>query len=489
LSPAIKAFAPNVIRIELLVELLRMKKLRIFLWLALAGLVVGGNVARADGTNDVGTKSTGTNNTEWLSQPLSLVGAMNIALQQNAAISEAKNDLESAHGIVIVDRAVALPHLTASGKYTDTDPHDFETIPAQGVPPPPHQNWNTGVQITQAIYEGGKLVAAIRGARAEEQQALAQYQTALQDTLLSVRVAYYDVLLASQQITVHEASVTLLQKELEDQQHRYDAGTVPKFNVLQAEVAVANERPNLIQARNSYRISKNNLSNLLGYNLPRDIWENIPFDLTDQLEATPYNVNLPDAIQQALSTRSELVALRKSVELQELNIINAKSGYKPTVSVFAGYNWNNAQFTPPVDLGHVISGWDAGAELNWDIFDGLSTHGNVIQAKAAYEKSKTTLDDQSRQIELAVRTAYSDFIEAKEVLESQETVQAEAEEALREAKARSDAGTGTQLDVLNAETQLTQARTTQIQAMHDYETARAKLERAIGADLVAGATQ
>ncbi len=83
-----------------------------------------------------------------------------------------------------------------------------------------------------------------------------------------------------------------------------------------------------------------------------------------------------------------------------------------------------------------------------------------------------------------MRTAYSDFIEASEVLESQKTVLAEAGEALREADARAAAGTGTQLDVLDAQTSLTQARTTNVQALHDYDTARARLERAIGADLL-----
>ncbi len=460
-----------------------MKKLTIALLLSFAGLVSGLGTVMAADTNLV---SAGTNDTGRLSQPLSLVEAMNIALQQNAAILEAKNDLESSYGLVVATRAVALPQLTATGQYKDTDPDAIEGF---GPYSQPNQNWNAGLKLEQTIYQGGKAIAAFQAARATKKQALAQYDTAVQDALLNVRVAYYDVLLAAQQITVHEASVNLLQKEMEDQQHRYNAGTVPKFNVLQAEVAVANERPNLIQARNSYRISKNNLSNLLGYNLPRDIWENIPFDLTDTLEATPYNVNLPDAIQRALGNRSELVALRKTVELEKLGIINATAGYKPTLSVFAGYTWNNAQFTAPVVLNHDINGWNAGAELNWDIFDGLLTHGKVVQAKAAYEKSKTTLDDESRQIELEVRTAYSDFIEAKEVLDSQETVQAEAEEALREARARSEAGTGTQLDVLNAETSLTQARTTQIQALHDYDTARAKLERAIGSDLIAGAAQ
>ena len=104
----------------------------------------------------------------------------------------------------------------------------------------------------------------------QKNRPLRNIQTVRDDTLLAVRLAYYDVLLAAQQITVHQASVELLQQELDDQQRRYDAGTVPKFNVLRAEVALANQRPALIQAQNSYRISKNNLSNLLGYNLPRD---------------------------------------------------------------------------------------------------------------------------------------------------------------------------------------------------------------------------
>ena len=426
-----------------------------------------------------------TNSPAWISQPLSLLQSLNLALQQNASILKAKNDLEASLGVVVQTRAVALPQLTATGQYKYTDPNAIESFPGTSQP---NQSWNAGIQIVQSIYSGGKIVAALRAASATKQQALAQYQTTVADTLLSVRLAYYDTLLAAQQITVHEASVNLLQKEFEDQQHRLDAGTVPKFNLLRADVAVANERPNLIQAKNNYRIAKNNLSNLLGYNLPREIWEDVPLNLSDSLDNAPFEVNLPDAIQQALGKRSELIALRKTEELQRLNVTSAKSGYKPTVSVFAGYGWYNAQFTPPVELDHDISGWNAGAQLQWDIFDGMLTHGKVVQAKSLYEKSENDLTDQSRQIELEVRTDYSDFIEAKEVLDSQEKVQEEADEALREAKARADAGTGTQLDVLDSETALTQARTTQIQALHDYDTARAKLQRAIGEDMVDAAS-
>jgi outer membrane protein TolC len=452
-----------------------MKKLKIILALALAGFATGGNAIAQD---------AGTNSPAWLTQPLSLMSALNTALQQNAAILKGKNDLEASYGIVVQTRAIALPQVQATGRYADNEITTLQQppLPAGFSYPEAHQDWNAGVQIVQSIYEGGRMTAAVRAARLTKEQALAQYQTAIADALLATRVAYYDVLLAAQQITVHEASVNLLQKEQEDQQRRYDAGTVPKFNVLRADVAVANERPLLIQARNNYRIAKNNLSNLLGYNLPRDIWEDIPLRLTDTLDAVPFEVKLPDAIQQALGRRTELTALRKAEELQQLGIVNAKSGYKPTVQVFAGYNWVNSQFS--TDPGSTFDGWNAGAQMTWNIFDGLLTHGKVVQANALHEKSKTELADQSRQIELQVRTAYSDFIEAKEVLDSQQTVLAEADEALREAKARAEAGTGTQLDVLDAETSLTQARTTNVLALHDYATARAKLERAIGEDMV-----
>jgi outer membrane protein TolC len=449
-----------------------MKKLKIILALALAGFAASGKITAQDAD---------TNSPAWLTQPLSLMSALNIALQQNPTILKAQNDLEASHGVVVQTRAVALPQVQATGQYKDTDPNAVEGIGPFSVP---HENWNAGVQIVQSIYQGGKLMAAVRAAKVTKQQALAQYQATLADTLLAVRLAYYDILLAAEQITVNEASVNLLQKELDDQQRRYDAGTVPHFNVLRARVSVANARPPLIQAQNNYRIAKNNLANLLGYNLPREIWDNIPLNLIDTLDATPYQINLPDALQQALAKRPELVALRKTEELQKLNITDASSGYKPNLQVFAGYNWFNAQFTPPVTLNHDINGWNAGARVSWDIFDGMLTHGKVVQAKALYAKSKTSVNEEARNIELEVRTTYSDFLEAQEVLESQKTVQAEAEEALREANARADAGTGTQLDVLDAENSLTQARSTQVQALHDYDAARARFERAIGADMI-----
>jgi outer membrane protein TolC len=179
-----------------------------------------------------------------------------------------------------------------------------------------------------------------------------------------------------------------------------------------------------------------------------------------------------------LERRTELGSLRKAQALRYEDIVNAKAGYLPSVQAYGGYEARNSMFTS--DLTYDVYGWTAGVQISWDIFDGFLTKGKVMEAKALYEKAGVELDDTTRRIELDVRTAYSKFIEATDLLASQKKVVEQAEEALRLATARNDAGTGTQLDVLSARTALTDAQTTQIEALHDYAAARARLERAVG---------
>jgi outer membrane protein len=432
-----------------------------------------------------GAQTSGAVSTGIFSHPLSRAEAVEQSLRRNSAILKGKADLRASYGLEIQLRSVALPQFTAAGAYNAEAQSLIETFP---LPAPlssfiqfPSQNWNADVKVQQSIYQGGRLTSAFRSAKLTREQALLNYQTVLADTLLSVRIAYDDVLVALQQIAVNESSVQLLTRELDDVQRRFDAGTVPKFDVLRARVELANERPRLIQARNAYRIGKNNLLNLLGVDLPKTIWEDIPLALSDTLEAPPVTVDMPTALARALEKRPELAALRKAEALRREDLINARAGYKPAASIFGGYQWQSPLYEN--DLNFDLNGWVAGAQVSWSLFDGGLTRGKIVEARERYEHAKLDIDDTGRQIELDVRTAYSNFIEAREVLESQETVQEEAEEALRLAEARMTAGSGTQLDVLDAQTSLTQARTTKAQAQHDYSVARARLQRAMGDDM------
>jgi outer membrane protein len=417
----------------------------------------------------------------WLTQPLSLADAIKFALKQNSAILKSQQDLEAAHGIVVQTRAIVLPRLGATGNYEYNNATESLTTGTGTLSFQRDQNWNAGLRLVQSVYEGGRMSSALRTARLTQQQALLRHQATIADTLLEVRKAYYDTLLAEQQIGVRAASVELLAKELEDTTRRYEAGTVPRFNVLRAEVELANAKPRLSRAKNAWRITKNNLANLLGFNLPANLWEDIPLQLTDRLAVEPYEIELPAAIAQALQRRPELGALRKAEGLAQESVVAAKSGYKPSVQIYGGYGWRNSSFAD--DLTRDVDGWNAGAQLSWNLFDGMLTQGRVTEARAGLEKSHVELDNAARVIELEVRTAYSTFLEARETLDATQKVVEQGEEALRLAKSRYDAGTGTQLDVLDAETSLTEARTTKNTALYGYLVARASLERAIGQDV------
>lgn len=417
----------------------------------------------------------------WPTTPLSLVDAVEVALRQNSAVLKSQSDLEAAYGVVVQTRAIQLPRVGATINHTLTDQGAIEQFPFGGGTRTPDQSWNVRVQITQSIYEGGRIESAKRTADLTRDQAILLHQTVLADTVLAVRVNYDDALLAVQQIIVQEASIELLKKELQDNQRRFEAGTVPRFNVLRAEVELANARPRLIRARNSLRIAKNNLANLLGYDVPRTVVEDIPLQLSGKLEADQTSIELPVALAKALEQRTELAALRKAERLRKEAITTAQADRKPSAQIFAGVGSHSSRFSQ--HLTRDVSGWDIGWQASWNLWDGWLTKGRVLEATARHRKAQEEIDDISRRIELDVRTAYSNFIEAKEVLESQKKVQEQAEEALRLANARTEAGTGTQLDVLNAQTALTEARTTQILALRDFSVARARLERAMGVTL------
>lgn len=423
--------------------------------------------------------------TNFFGHPLSRAEAVDIAIRQNTTILKGKQDLEAAHGIVVQLRSIAYPSLSVAGGYNALEPTLVEGFPLPAELSSfiqfPDQNWNGDVRVQQYIYQGGRMTSSFRSAKLTTQQALLNYQTTLADTLLSVRVAYDDVLEAEQQISVNEASVKLLTKEWEDARKRFEAGTVPQFDVLRAHVALANENPLLIQARNSYRISKNNLLNLLGCNLPQTVWEDVPLQLSDALEANPMEIDLPAALAKALEKRPELAALRKAEALRKEEVVRAKAGYKPNASIYGGFQWESLPYERVLSAD--LSGWIAGAQLSWNIFDSGLTRGKIMESRANFEKAHLDVDESRRRIELEVRTAHSNFIESREVLESQKEVEQEAVEALRLAEARMAAGTGTQLDVLDSQTALTQARTTKSQALHDYSVARARLQRALGEDM------
>ena len=423
-----------------------------------------------------------TNAVPLPSGPLTLDQALEFALTHNVTLRKGRQDLEEAQGLAIQQRAARLPRLAATGAYQQLDEARIERVQFSAAQPATpflnNQSWNANLVVTQPIYAGGKYNSMARSSRLTREAALASYQALVANTLLEVRTAYSDVLLAVEQIVVQEASKKLLERELETAHRSLEAGTVPRFNVLRAEVELANALPPLIRARNQERISRNTLALLLGCDIPADTGVDIPLRTADSLKAEPFEVSVGAALNAAWLRRPEIKAAQSTSQLRHEEVLQTRADLLPSLSGTAGYGVQNRNFIR--DLDQTLDGWTVGVQANWLLFDFGQTQAKVNMARAREERARLEVEDVRRRIELEVRTAFSLFMESKEVLVSQTRVIEQAEEAVRLVTARADAGSSTQLEVLSAQTALKLSRTQYSQALRDYTVARAKLERAMG---------
>jgi outer membrane protein TolC len=269
---------------------------------------------------------------------------------------------------------------------------------------------------------------------------------------------------------------------LKDQQNRFEAGTVPRFNVLQAEVQLSNQIPNLIAARNNYRISILQLAKTLGldFNPARGIAA--PLRVVGDLTYIPRKISLLEAIEMGKQNRPFLKQARANVLNQIEQVHVALGGWFPTINANGGGEWLSSPIQS--SFGAVSKGWLTQVIGNWPIWDSGQVWGQVKQQRALLSEAEITFDDDVRQVELEIQQAASNLSQNRELIQATEKTVEQAQEAVRLAQARLGAGAGTQLDVLNAQVQLTQAQSTRLQALFGYNSTLAEFDRVTGAQSV-----
>jgi outer membrane protein TolC len=296
---------------------------------------------------------------------------------------------------------------------------------------------------------------------------------------LLVRSRFYSVLLAQQRITVQEENVKLLEEQMKDARNRFEAGATSNFEVLRAEVALANGRPALITARNALRVAIMELRQVLGFTNSSGSNANKVPQFVGSLEATAKpEYELLSALALARSQRPELQRLGKLESAGEQQVVVSRAGTRPQVALYGRYDW--VRGGPSSGWSDRRDGWTAGLQAQWDIFDGRATAGRVVQAKSRLLQTKLAVEEASLAIDIEVRRAHSALTEAWELVEASGKVVEQANEALRLANVRYGAGTATQLDVLTSQVALTDARLNQLVAGFNYNVALAAMRKALG---------
>jgi outer membrane protein len=457
----------------------------------------------------------GESNVTYRSHPLTIDEAVQIAIKESPNILRQVQELKRTKGLVYQAQARLFPQVTASNSYTQTDPGLVTSTTTTGAPNldllalPAGQtlrigpggtsnlvsvpinsllsgqrqateSWTVQIQVTQLLYDGGATVASRRAARINEDAAYYTLRDLIDSTVQTVRTQFYQILLNKALVQVQEESVNLLQSQLEDQTSRFEAGTVPQFNVLQAQSQLQNQIPLLIQAQNNYRISQVQLAKTLGIPAGRQYSTDEPLPVAGRLTYTPIKYDLSSALISARANRPFLKAQRSNVLSSVEQITVAASGWKPTLSANIGLRQTSNPRSSQLD--NTLQGWFFGFTGSWNIFDGGNTYGNLKATRATLEENKVTLDDSTRQVELDVATAIDNLRNAQETIAATEKAVQVSQEALRLSNERLAAGTGTQLDVLTSQTNLTTARANLVQAQFNYISGVAFFQFATGTE-------
>jgi outer membrane protein TolC len=451
----------------------------------------------------------------YRSHPLTVDDAVQLALKQNPSILQQIQQLKAEKGLVYQAQARLLPQLTMNSNYSQTDSAlrsnsgssgksalDLLGVPAgskltvlttgaagvnnaQSIPfssfsgggsGSANQTWQVTITASQLIYDGGATISSRRAARINEDSAYYTLRDTIDTVVQTVRTQFYQILLDKALVQVQEESVNLLQSQLEDQKSRYEAGTVPQFNVLQAEGTLENQIPQLIAARNNYRIAALTLARTLGIPADRQYATDNPLPVEGELTFEPIKYDLGSALIAARANRPFLKAQRSTILANVENITVQAAGWKPTISADVG--WEQESNPVSNNLSRTLQGWFLGLQGSWNVFDGFLTYGKVKQARAQLEQAKVVYDDSVRQVELEVATSVSNLRQAAQTVDSAQTGVNVNLEALRLADERLAAGTGTQLDVLTAQQALTTARSNLVQAEFSYVSAVASYQQA-----------
>ena len=497
-----------------------MKRLFIFLGIFAVSGILG--LRSFGGTETIRSSSetrSGRGTTSASKVPtFTLDQAILTALQQNPTLLNAEQEIKRTKGVIIQVRAQALPQVNANAEFEWIDPNlsgarIFGTSTTTGtttggttpgtatgaasvVDSPRSQvadpsptpgvtatelsdvSYNISVLGRQLIFNGTTF-NQIRGTFFQRDSAYFAFRNTLDQLIATVKTQFYQIIVNRELVKVNEQSVHLLENQLKDQQNRFEAGTVPRFNVLQAEVALYNQLPLLITAQNNLRISKLTLAKTLGLYFQPRRGENPPLEVLGEMPYIPRPINLADAIEMGKERRPFLKQARANV-LNQLQQVRAAAGqWLPSITTTGGGEWVSS---PVNSSWHDISkGWLALVQGSLPIWDSGAIAGQVIQQRALLSETKITYDDDVRQVELEIQQAYSNLQQNEELVKSQEKNVELADEALRLAKARLDAGAGVQLDVLNAQVQLLTAQSTRLQALFGYNSSLAEFDRATGA--------
>jgi len=394
---------------------------------------------------------------------MTLEESIAMALKNNSAIKLANMARDSAEQAIDIAKgakgaSVTLTHSDKRIKAYNSSNIAYNT-----------NNFANNITVGMNLYTGGQTESAIESAKLSLKVSDLSVEESKQQIKLNATTTYFNVLQTQNAVRVDQETVDQMTAHLANVQAQYAVGTVAKTDVLASQVALANDQQVLTKARNAYDVAVASFNNVVGLPLSTDVI------LKDNLKHEKYTMSFADSIKYAMEHRPDAIQAKYNIDIAKETVKGAQGAKLPTVAAAASTGWSDTNF-PGTDNNT----WSIGLTATWTPFDAGVNNAKIKKADSAVRTATETAKQTKDTIELAVRTAYLTMTEAEKRIDTSLVTVEQGQENLKIAQVRYSAGVGTNTDVIDAQVALTTAKMNYIQALYDYNTGKANLEKAMG---------
>ena len=402
-------------------------------------------------------------------EPLSLSAAIDLALCRNPTTRAAWATAHQQAAALGSAESAWLPDISASGGVSRTfgSHHDDSGV----VTSADQTTKDAAINLSWTLYDFGGREGRIRSAKYLLDAAAATASSVAQQTILNVVQDYYGVVAADAGLTAAQTTQDTAAHSLEIARALRGGGVATLADVLQAQTAYEEAVLSRIQATQTMKSSHGSLAVVIGSAADQPL----------KLAADPVPAQVPalsarmeDLMAEAAKQRPDLAAARSDVDAAIADVTVARAAGRPSISITAGRSSVNQQGTPTQNYGQV------GINVSVPLFTGFSVGYGVRQAQAALQSREVNAEQVRLNVSLDVWNAYYSLDSANQQLETTGTLMTTASSNQDVAVGRYQAGVGSILDLLTAQTAAASARQLRISAELNWEVARAQLALALG---------
>ncbi len=331
-----------------------------------------------------------------------------------------------------------------------------------------------GLSLTQPLFEG-RVIAAIRGANVYGDLASSAADVTRLTVIENTKKAFYGVLLADKMTSVMENSLKVMQQNLSNVTALHAEGKIAEFDVIRADVQVANQTTMVSNARKMRELAYAGLKRSCGIQIDKDI------STLGALEVEIDNdLDLSELERRMISRQPLLSQMEANVKLMKENILMVKAEFMPSIALTGSYQEMKSYNDDGFDDANFNESSSLAIGFNLPLFDGFGSTARVQKAKADHRKSEYQQQDVKENLLLELKNIYLSIKESSRKIDAGLKGVAQAHKGVDMAQRLFQQGMASQLQVLDAQSASDQAELGLYQAYFEYNSARASLTRALG---------